>query len=283
MNLADFKKKMIQELLSLYDEYEAGAIFRIVAEHVFDYQSTDIILNINKEIDVEQFNQLNNILSRLKNSEPVQYILGRTIFYDLEFEVEPSVLIPRQETEVLADYLIKKFRSLQQLKILDIGTGSGCIAIALKKNIPGATVYAVDISEEALRVAKTNALKNEVEINFSKLDILNPDKYIPNEFDLIVSNPPYVRKSEKETMHKNVVMYEPELALYVEDEDPLVFYHAILRYCEKTLKQKGTIALEINEIFGDKLNKLVEGTGFCEIKIIKDLNHKDRFITGIKN
>jgi release factor glutamine methyltransferase len=282
ITLSGLKKNMLSELSSLYCKYESEAIFKVLIEHVLGYRPIDIAFNRNSEIKADKLNQLNTILLRLKQAEPIQYITGYTTFYDLKIEVEPSVLIPRQETEILVDYLINKYKAKGKIKILDIGTGSGCIAIALKKNLPDTIIHAVDVSKKALKIAKRNALIHGLEINFSHIDILNPNTTILGEFDLVISNPPYVRQSEKAFMHKNVVRYEPALALYVEDEEPLIFYKAILKYCELVLKHPGQVIFEINESFGNQLLILLEKNGFNKIKLIKDFNQKYRFIKGEK-
>lgn len=282
ITLTGFKKNMLLELSSLYDKPESEAIFRIMSEHILRYNSIDIVMHSNKELKTEYLNQLNAVLQRLKKGEPIQYITGYTHFYDLKIEVEPSVLIPRQETEILIDYLIDIYKSKGRLNILDIGTGSGCIAIALKKNLLDAEIYAVDISKKALNVAKRNAELHNVELHFMQMDILNPNNIILDKFDLVISNPPYVRKSEKALMHDNVVLYEPDLALYVEDEEPLVFYKAILNYCELVLKPTGRLIFEINESFGEQISTIFKTHNYNDIKVINDLNQKDRFITGIK-
>ncbi len=282
LTLSGFKKKMVKELSSVYDEQETGALFRLIAEDVLGYHPTETLLHGKDEINETDLKKMNAQLRRLIRSEPIQYILNKAWFYDLEFFVGPEVLIPRQETEIMTDMLIKQFQSSRQIKILDIGTGSGCIAITLKKHLPESVVHAVDISSKAMEVAKKNAKKHHVKIHWSQLDILHPKKIFHSPFDIIASNPPYVRKSEKKLMHKNVVGYEPELALYVEDNDPLIYYDAIIKYCEPALKQSGTLALEINEHFGEAIKKLLVQKGYGQVEIIKDLNNKDRFIKAIK-
>ena len=209
------------------------------------------------------------------NQEPIQYILGRTSFYDLEFNVTPGVLIPRQETELLVDIILKDY-SLSG-KILDIGTGSGCIAVSLKKNLPEAEVFALDISQNALDIAKLNSKSNNLHIDFIHGDILNPGLTINHTFDLIVSNPPYVRNSEQQKMHDNVLQYEPHTALFVPDDDPLVYYRAIADFCMRNLKSSGILALEINESLGFETKSELEKYTFSTVEIVKDLNNKDRF------
>lgn len=277
-----YKKQFFESLSGYYATGELESIYRLVIENVFhvDY----ILFSIDTDIKVDAHNEkkLSEILERLLKYEPVQHILGKAHFYDLDFEVNPNVLIPRQETELLVHMLIDKFRHFENPLILDIGTGSGCIAISLKNNLPGASVWALDISEKALETAQRNASLINTEITFLQDDILNPLLNYNSTFDLIVSNPPYVRHSEKDNMHKNVVDFDPQLALYVEDDDPLIYYRGITEFAKNHLKSGGVIAFEINEAYGNETEKVLLDKGFQSTKIVNDLNGKDRFVTGNK-
>ncbi|MEF8811883.1 MAG: peptide chain release factor N(5)-glutamine methyltransferase, partial [Bacteroidales bacterium] len=220
------------------------------------------------------------ITKQLKKQKPIQQILGETEFYNITLKIEPHILIPRQETEELVDWVLKDVAS-EKKNILDIGTGSGCIAIALAKNLPGSIVTAVDYKPEILDAAKENALLNGVHIRFILADILQDD-LPPGQYDLIVSNPPYVRNSEKKFMSQNVLNYEPSEALFVEDEDPLIFYRKIIHLAGKHLVDNGFLYFEINEYLGEETVRLLEKHGFNEICLKKDLNNKNRMIKAQK-
>ena len=215
---------------------------------------------------------------RLKTHEPIQYILGETQFYGLPFIVTPATLIPRPETEELVDWVVSEFlHHNSELKLLDVGTGTGCIAISLAKNIPNATVSALDISKEALQVASQNAKINKVKVNFMESDIVKV-KTLPQKYDVIVSNPPYVRNSEKKKMQKNVLDFEPSSALFVGDDNPLVFYSKITELASKYLNPNGLLFFEINEYLSKELIQLLEKEFFINIELKKDVFGKDRMI-----
>jgi release factor glutamine methyltransferase len=215
---------------------------------------------------------------KLLSEEPIQYILETTSFYGLEFICSPSALIPRPETEELVDWIVKS--ETNEIKILDIGTGTGCISVSLA-NRNGFVVDALDVSSSALELAKQNAKKNEVDINFIEADIF---EYISDkQYDLIVSNPPYIRNLEKKKMQNNVLNFEPQLALFVEDDDPLVFYNSILQFANSNLYEKGSVYFEINENFSKEMESLLYSYGFTEIELKKDSFGKNRFIRGLKS
>ena len=213
----------------------------------------------------------------LKN-KPIQYIIGETEFCDLKFKVNENVLIPRPETSELVYKIVErqKTKDKRQLSILDIGTGSGCIAISLAKNIPGSKVHALDISEKALEVAKENAINNNVDVTFINDDILSLKNNIDTKFDIIVSNPPYVRELEKADMRDNVLNWEPHNALFVSDNDPLIFYRNILEFAKTHLNENGEIWFEINEYLGKEMTDLCKEYGFSDIEIFKDFRGKER-------
>ncbi|MGE9617194.1 MAG: peptide chain release factor N(5)-glutamine methyltransferase [Solitalea-like symbiont of Acarus siro] len=227
------------------------------------------------------------ILKRLKESCPIQYITSESYFLDLCLQVNESVLIPRPETEELVNWLInsQKPAGNKTLRVLDIATGSGCIAIAIKKYLPQTDVYACDISNAALDVARENAEINETNIDFFEADVLSPEFYnlLPhNSFDIIISNPPYVRFSEKKFMHNNVLNYEPEIALFVRDNDPLIFYNAISKVSKKLLNTQGELYLEINENFSSEICCILEEKNFINIVIENDIFDKPRMAKAIR-
>ena len=279
MTLQDFKIKMISELSSIYEIDELNSIFNLLAEDYLKIPRSKILLA--EEIDLNESNQtlFLSTLERLKTQEPIQYVLGKTNFMDLEFKVNSSVLIPRPETEELVRLMLKE--NLDGKEIIDIGTGSGCIAISLAKNLPNAKVSALDISSDAIEVARENAKLNNVNIEFIHADIFEfqSDK----KYDIIVSNPPYVTKSEKVFMKHNVLSYEPGLALFVDDVSPLKYYESILNFSLNNLNLQGQIFLETNENHKYVLNKLAQN---YECKIIDfklDIYNKTRFLVLSKN
>ena len=269
------------ELSGYYPETEIQSFIRLIIEHVCQLSFTQFTLRKNQLLDSSSVNEIREIVNRLKQSEPIQYILGETEFYGIRLKVTPAVLIPRPETEELVQW-IDKLNILKSPAILDIGTGSGCIALALKKELTNSFVSAVDTSANALEIAKENALKHNLNINFINADILNFENYNWQQYDLIVSNPPYVRESEKKSMDKNVLNYEPQNALFISDNDPLLFYRNIKNFSKKYLRRNGLIFFEINEKFGKDLAILFKDSGFKNIEIIKDINEKDRFLKCAK-
>ena len=274
MTLQDFKLKMISELSLIYEMDELNSIFNLLSEEYLKIPRSKILLA--NEINLNESNQnlFLSALERLKTHEPIQYVLGKTTLMDLEFKVNSSVLIPRPETEELVRLILKE--NLDGKEILDIGTGSGCIAISLAKNLPNAKVTALDISEDALEVAKENAKLNNVEINFINADIFEykSDK----KYDIIVSNPPYVLESEKVFMKKNVLDFEPNLALFVEDENPVKYYESIMNFSSNNLNLKGRIYFEINENLSYKLDALCEKYSYNYIICLKDNFNKNRIL-----
>ncbi len=242
----------------------------------------DIALNNQKKLSTSEEQKFEEAARRLHNQEPIQYIIGETEFYGLKFKVSPRVLIPRPETEELVKWILTDLNTEKNktFSILDIGTGSGCIAVSLAKNIPGAKVSAVDISSEVLKVAKFNAYKNEVEINFIQQDILKPDS-LSEEFDVIVSNPPYVREMERKEMQQNVLNFEPALALYVKDEDPLIFYRKIAKLAKNSLFKNGRLYFEVNQYLANDIVDFLKETSF-ETELRKDIYGNFRMLKGIK-
>lgn len=279
--LAESKSKLISSLISLYGLNEAESLARAAVAFLTGYSPVEQVLHKNDVLTDSILEKLENFQLRLSQYEPLQYILGETEFLGRKFIVDSSVLIPRPETEelvLLADRFIKE-NFKKNLKILDIGTGSGCISIALKHKNPDSEISALDISEEALVVARKNAAMNSTEIDFRKYNILNFEQEVPFSFtfDMIISNPPYVTESEKMLMQKNVLDHEPATALYVSDEDPLIFYRKIAEFARLNLADGGVIFLEINENYAEQLKSLYLASGFKKTEIEKDLSGRDRF------
>lgn len=282
MLLKKYKSNFIEELSSIYDEMEAESFFYLILEHLHQFKRIDLALNPDFEISESDKVRWENILSELKTQKPIQYILGETEFYGLKFIVDENVLIPRPETEELVDLIVSSFKSqTSKLRILDIGTGSGCIPISLKKNLPNAEVFAIDVSENALEIAKKNAKVNGVEVNFILKNILETND-LEQQFDIIVSNPPYVRMLEKEEIKTNVLEYEPHLALFVEDNDALIFYRKIAQLAKKSLTENGKLYFEINQYLGKETVILLEKMDFKNIELLQDIYGNDRMISCSK-
>ncbi|MEN8116473.1 MAG: peptide chain release factor N(5)-glutamine methyltransferase [Bacteroidota bacterium] len=264
-----------KELAGLYPESETHGFIRLILGAVCGLNYTDLILQKNKIIDDSKVAGIKNIVERLKSFEPIQYILGETEFCDLCLQVNPSVLIPRPETEELVDWIVKS-EIKNSAAILDIGTGSGCIPLSIKRKLADAQVFGIDISEQAVQVATKNAALNNLDVEFFQADILNWKKNEWDKYDVIVSNPPYVRESEKKLMQPNVLDYEPETALFVSDTDPLIFYRTIAEFAHVNLTENGWLFFEINENMGREMRKLLQDSGFHSVDIKKDINGKDR-------
>ncbi|WP_322550269.1 peptide chain release factor N(5)-glutamine methyltransferase [Flavobacterium psychraquaticum] len=282
MLLKQFRIHFFESLKGIHDENEVESFFFILTEYLHNLKRIDLALNPNFEISEAEVQKWESIISELKTEKPIQYILGETWFYDSKFYVNEHTLIPRPETEELVDWIFateKKNDKKEKLTILDIGTGTGCIPISLKKNLPQAEVSAIDVSEEALKVAQRNALENKVEINFILQNILETED-LKQQFDIIVSNPPYVRNMEKQEIKKNVLAFEPHLALFVEDNDALLFYRKIAQLALKNLTPNGLLFFEINQYLGKETIELLEDLGFKNIELKKDIYGNDRMIKG---
>jgi len=277
----DYRNNFIEKLLPLYDVLEAESFFYIILEDFHQMKRIDLALNPAFVFSEEDLAKWNSVLEKLEKEVPIQYILGNAHFYGLEFEVNENTLIPRPETEELVEWIIKNNEFSEEIKILDIGTGSGCIAISLAKNLPRAKVFAVDVSEKALETAKRNASRNETEVTFLMKNILETED-LEQQFDIIVSNPPYVRNLEKEEIKKNVLDYEPHLALFVEDNDALIFYRKISELAQKNLTENGQLYFEINQYLGKEMINLLEVKNFKNIELRKDIYENDRMIFGKK-
>ncbi len=271
------------QLKDIFPLQEIQSLQRLIFEKKLELTLSKIYLNPTLPIKDEESEAILKIVSLLKLQKPIQYILGEADFFGLIFKATPDVLIPRQETEELVDWIIKS-NITGNPSMLDIGTGSGCIAISLAKNIRNAKVTAIDISVNALAVAKENAVINNVSVDFFEVDILDSKNKIPNQpFDIIVSNPPYVRDSEKALMNANVLDHEPHTALFVNDSDPLLFYRRIAERSKGLLNENGIVYCEINEALGYETRELFIREGYCDADLKKDLNGKDRMIKAIWN
>ena len=282
MKIKDYKINFIKSLLPFYDEMEAESFFYLILEKKHQLKRIDLALNIDKEFSEFEISLWDAILDKLKSQIPIQYLLGTTHFYGCDFFVDENVLIPRPETEELVDWIVKlnsKLSKKQNIKILDIGTGSGCIAISLAKNILNSEVFAVDVSEKALALAKKNAIFNHVSVAFSHKNILETTHF-DQKFDIIVSNPPYVRNQEKAEIKPNVLENEPHLALFVPDIDPLIFYKKIGELAAANLNPNGQLFFEINQYLGKETQDLLESLGLKNIELRKDIYGNDRMIAG---
>lgn len=296
MEIITFKKQFFSALSEIYPETEIQSFFNILIEFKLNLKRIDIALDPTFEISITDIDFLETAISDLKKHIPIQYIIGETEFYGLPFHVNENVLIPRPETEELVEWIINELKVKSQkskIKILDIGTGSGCIPISLAKNLLNAEIYAIDISSEALKTAKKNAELNKVTINFIETDILKTESLkdiitsetqqslnseaasIP-KFDIIVSNPPYVRNLEKQEIQPNVLKHEPHLALFVKDNNPLIFYDKIADLAKSHLTENGYLFFEINQYLGTETVDLLKSKGFSEIELKKDMFGVDR-------
>lgn len=292
MLLREIKNIFHKELDSIYGAEEVASFFYLLIEHHLKLERFTLSLEPNLIIAKNQETPLFDALSQLKLEKPIQHIIGHTHFMDMDFKVGPEVLIPRPETEELVRWILDDYRvnSLdlaqdkqnRNLKILDIGTGSGCIAVSLAKNLPNSKVCALDISTEALKIASENAKNNQMSVNFVHNDILDTSVSFMTEpqrkFDIIVSNPPYVRELEKKEMHANVLHHEPDIALFISDEDPLIFYRAIIQFSKEHLNENGIVYLEINQYLGKEMIALLQNNSFVNIELRKDMFGNDRMI-----
>jgi release factor glutamine methyltransferase len=289
MLLKQYKIHFFDALKNIQDEQEIESFFFILTEYLHNLKRVDVALNPNFELSEDDVKKWNAILLDLQQEKPIQYITGEAWFYGLRFEVNENTLIPRPETEELVEWILNSpiTHHPSPITILDIGTGSGCIPIALKANLPQANVSAIDVSEEALEVAKRNAAINKVDINFFQANILevedlyelpSPNTQHPSPINIIVSNPPYVRVLEKQEIKKNVLDYEPHLALFVDDNDALLFYRKITQLALKNLAPNGLLFFEINQYLGKETVALLENLGFKNIELRKDVYGNDRMI-----
>lgn len=277
MKIKAYRTYFLEKLTPLFDSMEAESFFAITLEELKGWRRTDLALNPDAELSGEEIEKWNTVLGELETQKPIQYIFGKAHFYGLEFEVNPNTLIPRPETEELVEWIITENQHKGQLNLLDIGTGTGCIAISLAKNLPDASVSAIDVSEGALATAKRNAQHNTAEVNFILQDILAAET-LPQVYDVIVSNPPYVRNLEKHEIKENVLQYEPHLALFVDDNDPLLFYRKIALLARTQLSPNGRLYFEINQYLGPETVQMLEDYGFVNVVLKKDIYGNDRMV-----
>ncbi len=277
-------KELFNDLVSRVnlneEKTEIQSIIYLLLENKFGFTRTDILSG--KLIQTIDQPEMTKCIERINNQEPIQYILGEAFFFGRPFKVNPAVLIPRPETELLIHEIKKsKIGNVDPIRILDIGTGSGCIAISLALEIKNVTVTATDVSSTALDCAKENTMLLNAHVQFIEHDILNEE--LTEKFDLIVSNPPYISIEEKNSMKPNVLEYEPHLALFAPDNDPLIFYRKIIGKCKNALSINGSLWFEINEHFGKEVLDLMEAYDFASVKVIKDFDGKERIVTGRKS
>ncbi|WP_234387169.1 peptide chain release factor N(5)-glutamine methyltransferase [Aquimarina sp. Aq78] len=283
MKIKDLRANFTNSLSRIYDSEEILSFFYILSEEILGFKRVDVAMHLDKILTIEEKANFDKARRRLEKQEPIQYIIGKTYFYGIPFMVNENVLIPRPETEELVDWIIEdQKKDKQSITILDIGTGSGCIAISLAKKIPEAKVYAMDISEQAIQVARDNAKKNQADITFIKADILEV-KELFQDFDIIVSNPPYVRELEKKEMRSNVLDNEPQRALFVSDNEPLLFYKKITDLAKEKLKENGGLYFEINQYLGVETKNMIESKGFKSVEVRKDLYDNERMIRACLN
>ncbi len=284
MTLQQLRKEFIDSLSAYYDSNEVHSFFYMLSEHLLGYRRVDVALKLQESITETVSDRMQQAIIALQQYHPIQYIMGSTSFYGMSFHVTPSVLIPRPETEELIAWIVAEIQAENQqqspLRILDIGTGSGCIAITLAKQLPNAIVHAIDISEDALAVASANAAENQVQVQWIQADILKT-KALADQYDIIVSNPPYVREQEKEEMQANVLENEPHLALFVSDHDPLIFYKKITAIATAYLKEQGKLYFEINQYLGAETVAMIEAHGLGDVILKKDINTNDRMIRAV--
>lgn len=284
--LGDVYKYYLERLLPLYDEVEARSLILILMEEYTPFERSDMLGYPEKPISESSLLRIHKAVKKLEAFRPVQYITERAHFYGCDFYVNEKVLIPRPETEELVDWVLKDTKGQRgKMDILDVGTGSGCISIALKKNLPASKMYALDFDQDVLDIAVKNSTRNKVEIIPITCNVLEEgdDEKIPDHLDIVISNPPYIRECEKNLMKQNVLDYEPGAALFVPDDDPLLYYRAILRIAARHLKIGGRMFFEINEGLADAVRELLLAYDYSDIMIRKDLNGKDRMARAIKD
>ncbi len=276
MTVNDYKKRFLNQLPAFYDETERLNLFYMAMEFVLNYSKADVVLNGNESVLVENQQEIDEVFNRLQDNEPIQYITQQANFFGYDFKVSPATLIPRPETEELVDWVLNEMKKQPQKnwRVLDIGTGTGCIPITIKKEFPLAEVFAMDISTEALNIAKQNAENLNASVTFIEQNILSTKQL--DSYDIIISNPPYVRNLEKAEISENVLQHEPHLALFVDDNDPLIFYRKITQLAQKSLTENGLLFFEINQYLGNEMHEMVS-------EYFKTIELKKRFYTKRPN
>jgi len=287
MTLNEARTVLTKELKNVYESDESRNIIELVIEHITNMSRAEQVKNKVPYLTCTQLEDLDAITERLKKNEPVQHVLGEAWFAGMKFKVNKNVLIPRPETEELVDWIVKEIESgkgkMENTSILDVGTGSGCIPIAIKKKLQEANISAIDVCSEALFTATENSIELGAEVNFVLLDFLDEEKWKElAQYDIIVSNPPYVKQSEINTMHERVKEFEPHLALFVPDEDALLFYKKLSDFSIKHLKGGGSLFVEINEALGEQVVNLFKSAGFANIELRKDMQGKDRMVKAMR-
>lgn len=281
--LRDIKQYYYNELYVLYGEQETLSMLNLLIQHFYGLSRADQSLQPDFRLTETEMLKLHFAVKKLKKEEPIQYLIGETEFAGLTIQVNTDVLIPRPETEELVEKIISENSEKNNLTLLDIGTGSGCIALSLKKRLPQSTVVAIDVSAEALAVAAQNKDLNNLDVSFVQLDILNKNtRNTLGMYNLIVSNPPYVTETDKRQMQNNVINYEPHLALFVTDDDPLLFYREIAEFALSHLKEKGSLWFEINEALADEVIGFLESKAYGTIELHNDVHNKARFVSCVK-
>jgi release factor glutamine methyltransferase len=289
MKLKAVQKEFQQRLRTLYDLEEIDNFFYMTLDHFFEIKKISLALNPQKFLNDNDTKTVFRVLDELEKERPIQYILGQTEFCGLTVQVNPSVLIPRPETEELVSWILKDAIGKKSLDVLDIGTGSGCIAIALSSAMENARVFGMDLSETALETSRKNAKLNKTPVRFVEADVLQLTSgdldllFGGLKFDIIVSNPPYVRTSEKETIKNNVLKHEPHLALFVPDNDALLFYRKIIQLALEILKPRGELYFEINEYLGESVEQLLIDSGFVDVELKTDSFNKNRMVKGTRS
>ena len=277
--LKEFRDRMIRELSKIYPENECYNMVNMLFSSVAGIERNDISLNPDRLVEEAIRNALLGKLDELMDYKPIQYVIGKTFFYDFELEVNPSVLIPRPETEELVKWAADDFKTFPEMKVLDIGTGSGCIILALGRLLDRPALTGIDISGEAMTTASRNALENGIRVDFRMIDILNEGEWDRlGNYDIIISNPPYITESEKSRMRQNVLGFEPPVALFVPDNDPLLFYRAIAGFARLKLSGNGKVYVEINENFGEETVGILKNEGFTDVTLKKDIQGKNRMV-----
>jgi len=280
MNIKELEKEYIQSLNQFYDVEESKSIFYLSATSILKVTQSELLVKKDRVLTEKETDNLIKVLNDLKKGKPVQQVLGKAFFYGVPLQINEHVLIPRPETEELVDWVIKEIKDKKE-SLLDIGTGSGCIPIAIKMNLPALSVSALDISDEALKIASANAILNETDIDFIEADILSYSS--DKRYDVIVSNPPYIREIEKADMHENVLAHEPHSALFVSDDNPLIFYKSISDFAYTNLNPNGYLFFEINEFLWEETLQVLIDKGFKNIELKKDMQGKDRMIMARTN
>lgn len=274
-------QRLLAQLYERYDNREAANIADMVIEHVTGQRKIERIVYKDLPVNEARQNELEKIADELLNNRPIQYVLGEAWFMDMKLMVNEHVLIPRPETEELVQWIIDDIikSGNKDVSVIDIGTGSGCIPIALKKKIPAINVSAIDVSEDALHAAKLNSIGQKTVVDFLHLDFLKEEEWqVLGKYDVIVSNPPYIKQSEEPAMRDNVLKYEPHLALFVPNEDALLFYKKIAKFCQEHLKPEGSVYVEINEALGEEVVEVFKEFGFISVQLKKDMQGKDRMV-----